>query len=91
VVTRVWNQHQSRITLKDGAKIFIFNTGAEKDTEADFMLHYFVTTWTPPFGVVLVPEVDPRVRAEKPEDGLDLVRAHLRAGLTLGCSNSNYP
>jgi hypothetical protein len=90
VVTRVWDDTQSRIRLKPDAYVFILNVGVETDKDTDFLLHYLATTWTPPDGVVPKPPPVPELREPNEEDGLRYL-GRLPAGLTLGCSNSNYP
>lgn len=89
MVKRVWDQAPSSIRLRDGAHVFLLNIGEETDREADFLLHYFVTTWTPPTGAIPHPPF-PNLREATHEDGLYHL-SRLPSGLTLGCSNSNYP
>ncbi|HJW96074.1 MAG TPA: hypothetical protein VJ901_20870 [Thermoanaerobaculia bacterium] len=90
VVTQVWNGSETSISLTDDAYVFVLNIGDETDRDVDFLLHYFVTTWTPPHGVVPVPPPRPDLRTPSERDGLKFLE-RLPAGLTLGCSNSNYP
>ena len=89
IVTRVWDQTRSTIQLKDGAYVYVFNIGQQSDQETDFLLHYFVTTWTPPVGIELQLPA-PQVRPIREDDGWQHM-GRLPGGLTLGCSNSNYP
>jgi hypothetical protein len=89
IVTRVWDQTRSIIQLKDGAYVYVFNIGQQSDQETDFLLHYFVTTWTPPIGIEFQLPA-PQVRLIREDDGWQHM-GQPPGGLTLGCSNSNYP
>jgi len=98
-VTRIWDQNVATIGLKaatiDGVPIdpviFLANTGADTDSDVDFLVHYRVTTFfpeiplTPLFGVCT-----PRKALPDEEAKLKL-RPVIDEGLTLGCSNSVYP
>ncbi|HEX6097258.1 MAG TPA: hypothetical protein VF432_13095 [Thermoanaerobaculia bacterium] len=92
VVTRIWDQRTTRIYLKGDrpAHVFVLNIGESGDHDADFLLHYFVTTWTPPAGMILRPVLHPDMRTVTDEDGLCHLH-HLPGGLTFGCSVSAYP
>lgn len=98
VISRMWDAKTSRIKLKSAMvhetllnpTIFVMNTGTDSDKDIDFFLHYLVTTWTPP-GNQAPP--DPGnvngIRTATPQELLLL--QDTPAGLTFGCSNSNYP
>lgn len=91
VVTRVWDQNTKRIRLKGNpAHVFVLNIGEGIDHETDFLLHYFVTTWTPPAGFAVHVAPHPYMREVAEEDGFHHL-SDLPMGLTVGCSVSGYP
>jgi hypothetical protein len=98
VVSRMWDASSARIRLKPAVvdetllnpTIFVMNTGTNADKDIDFFLHYLVTTWTPPSDQTPpVPGDVNGIRMATPQELLLLRDAP--AGLTFGCSNSNYP
>ncbi len=96
VITEIWSNATTKLTLQNGwtaeqscvPHVSLMNTGVREDKELDFLLHYHVTTWSPPPGkkphpdeahVTNVPVVtDP---CAEPSFG----------GLSVGCSNTTYP
>lgn len=103
VVTRCWDELQTRLRLKDGLvngvleppHVFVLNTGVDFDKEIDFLLHYGVTTWNPPPGhrpdlSSLVDEIRQAGASPGDEPILTLL-GDIPSGLSIGCSNSNYP
>lgn len=99
VVTRYWDGLQTRLRLKDGLvndvptppHVFVMNTGVDVDKEIDFLLHYDVTTWNPPPGHR--PDLsDLRgIRQVSSDDPVVTLLGDIPSGLSIGCSNSNYP
>jgi hypothetical protein len=98
IVTRVWDQQSTAIRLKDGVvegvegppNIFLMNTGRDSDKEIDFLLHYYVTTWTPPReGLLPTPGDLSGIRSATPDE--QRLLRHIPDGLSIGCSNSVYP
>lgn len=97
-VTQIWNQTVTPITLQpatiDGKLydpfIFLSNTGAGKDLDVDFLLHYNVTSFMP--DVPLTPQFACPTRNETPDESEMLAFLNTsREALTIGCSNSVYP
>lgn len=98
IVTRVWDQNVATIGLQaatiDGVPldpfIFLSNTGADTDSDVDFLLHYRVTTHFP--DSPLNPVFACVYRKASPEEEAKLkLRPVADEGLTIGCSNSVYP
>jgi hypothetical protein len=95
VVTRIWDRTSTRITLQNGADgrpphLWILNVGKDTDADADFLLHYYTTTWTPPAGTMPRLRDIETIRTWCDDDDLAGL-PDPPAGVTLGCSNSNYP
>ena len=97
-VTRVWDQNVATIGLKaatiDNVQIdpviFLSNTGADTESDVDFLLHYRVTTFFPDNPLSPVFECTYRKASPDEESKLKLSPV-LYEGLTIGCSNSVYP
>ena len=98
VVTRRWDQQTTVIPLQQASMdgevmdpiIILSNVGQDRDTPADFLLHYLVTTYTPTS--VVQPQSAVPAPPEPPEFLPQWWREILPTiGLTLGCSNSVYP
>ena len=97
VIIRNWDQGECRIHLKDAhvgglllpPHVFLMNVGVDYDKEIDFLLHYDVTTWSPPAGTNI--SVGNLRGIRLPNDQERLLLEHIPSGLSIGCSNSNYP
>lgn len=73
-----WNRQPSAIRLVPGATIEIEHVGSTRgDSAKDFLLHYRIFEWVHP-DAVIPPEA-------KAKANLNL------GGVTIGCSNSQYP
>jgi hypothetical protein len=96
-VIRHWDGLQMRLRLKDGLvgedltppHVFVMNTGVDFDKEVDFLLHYDVTTWSPPADTPPVPGSLHGIRVAS--DAERALLGGIPSGLSIGCSNSNYP
>jgi hypothetical protein len=94
-VVRMRDGERGFIELQDDAAgqppvVFVMNTGGgQADKALDFLLHYYVTTWTP--GEVPVPKGRPCSGVREANEVEILLHKELVEGLTFGCSNSNYP
>jgi hypothetical protein len=97
-VKLIWDETETFISLQpatiDGTTydpvIFLSNTGDGHDGDADFLLHYRVTTFMP--DKVLTPKPDCPLRPATPDEIADLrLCDNVGEGLTIGCSNSVYP
>ncbi|HJW92232.1 MAG TPA: hypothetical protein VJ901_01310 [Thermoanaerobaculia bacterium] len=78
VVTRIWDKKQSRIHLKDNARIDIEHTGiVETDTDMDFLMHYRVFVEVHP--KAFVPHEAKHTMNRPP------------GSVSIGCSNSQWP
>ncbi len=100
VIVRVWDQHVSRIRLKDHItggianppNVFVMNVGSGDtgtDREIDFLLHYDVTTWNPNINAAPTPDDLSGIPGPNEEERRFL--GYIPGGLSIGCSNSNYP
>jgi hypothetical protein len=97
-VTRIWDQNVATIGLQaatiDNVQIdpviFLSNTGADTDSDVDFLLHYRVTTFFPDSPLTPVFACTPRKASPDEEAKLKLIPLPAE-GLTIGCSNSVYP
>lgn len=100
VIVRVWDQQVSRIRLKDHIQgelaippnVFVMNVGSGDtgtDREIDFLLHYDVTTFNPTIDAAPTPDDLSGIRGPNDEDRRFL--RYVPGGLSIGCSNSNYP
>lgn len=97
VVIRHWDELQTRLRLKDGLvgeeltppHVFVMNIGVDVDKEVDFLLHYDVTTWSPPADTPPVPGNLGGIRVAS--DAERALLGGIPSGLSIGCSNSNYP
>jgi hypothetical protein len=98
-ITRTWDRAVTRVTLQRGAfdgaphdpVIIISNTGTDDDKNADFLLHYEVTTFTPPFNLT-APAVAQDCANLNDNDLRMLELSPIKNWtVTHGCSNSIYP
>jgi hypothetical protein len=95
VVVRMRDGKSGFIELQDDAagvspRVFVMNTGGgDTDKSVDFLLHYYVTTWTP--DDLPAPQGRPCTGVRHANEVEVQLHRDLPAGLTFGCSNSNYP
>lgn len=98
VIAQIWSQTFVKLPLKPAyihghpcaPNVSLTNVGDDDaDKELDFLMHYDVTTWSPP---VDTPQPHPdveRVRCITPEEHRCLEQPY--DGLSIGCSNTIYP